>query len=138
MRKMISLAVVMVLVTVARADAPFVEETLDQALKDAGKSNKLVMIDFFATWCAPCKAMDKKTWPDKSVQAWVGDHAVALRLDADKEQDIVAKYKVEDFPAILFIKPDGTEAGRISGYVEPEEFLKKADEIVAKQGQSGK
>ena len=138
MRKSIAMAVVMLTALVVRAEAPFVDEPFDQALKDAGTANKLVMIDFFATWCAPCKAMDKNTWPDKSVQAWVGDHAVALRLDADKSQNITDKYKVEDFPCVLFIKPDGTEAGRISGYVEPKEFLAKANDIIAKTGQASK
>jgi thiol:disulfide interchange protein len=132
MRQFAALVVFLVLVTTLRAEAPFVDESYDQAMKDAGKSGKLVMIDFFATWCAPCKVMDKNTWPDKNVQAFVAEHAIALRMDAEKETGVAGKYNVEAYPTIVFIKPDGSEAGRIVGLVEPEEFLKKAGEIVAK------
>ena len=113
------------------AEAPFSDLKFDQALAAAKKDGKVVMIDFFTTWCVPCKQLDKTTWPDPEVQKWVGEKTVALKMDAEKEVELAKKYNITGYPTILFLKPDGQELGRITAYRKPAEFLSEANDTLA-------
>jgi thiol-disulfide isomerase/thioredoxin len=126
-----SLLALFALIAGPSADAPFQDIALDQAFAAAKKDGKIVMIDFFTTWCAPCKRLDKITWPDKDVQEWVTKTAVAIKLDAEKEVEIAKRYHVESYPTILFLKNDGSEIDRILAFKQPAEFLEEAKNALA-------
>ena len=97
---------------------------LEAALAAAKAEDKFVLIDFFTTWCAPCKLLDQNTWTDAKVGDLVNAKAVALKLDAEKEGRAAAKrYAVAAYPTLLVLKPDGTEVDRIIGYREPARFI---------------
>jgi thiol-disulfide isomerase/thioredoxin len=115
----------------ATADAPFSDLKFDQALAAAKKDGKVVMIDFFTTWCVPCKKLDELTWPDAGVQKWLGEKTIALKMDAEKEVELAKKYAIVSYPTILFLKPDGQELGRITAYKTPAEFLSEANDTLA-------
>jgi thiol-disulfide isomerase/thioredoxin len=126
-----SLIALFALIAGPSADAPFQDIGLDQAFAAAKKDGRIVMIDFFTTWCAPCKRLDKLTWPDKDVQEWVAKMAVAIKLDAEKEVEIAKRYHVESYPTILFLKNDGSEIDRIIAFKQPAEFLEEAKNALA-------
>src|SRR5689334_8822587 len=66
--------------------------SFDAAAKAAADEQKLILIDFYTTWCEPCKMLDRETWTDPAVGKMVNDRAVALRLDAEKEgRELAAK-----------------------------------------------
>ena len=111
------------------ADEPFVELPFADAQARADKESKLVFIDFFTTWCAPCKIMDKTTFKDEKVITWLKENTVALKLDAEKEVKLAEKYRIDGHPTLLFLKPDGVEAGRLIGLHTTEEFLPEATAI---------
>jgi thioredoxin-related protein len=114
----------------AAAEAPFQDLTLDAAISAAKKSGKVVMIDFFTTWCAPCKKLDAVTWTDADVRKWLAATAVALKIDAAKEPALAQRFAVGSYPTIVFLKADGKETGRIEGFKKPDEFLAAAKDAV--------
>ena len=105
--------------------------TLDQALEKAKTDGKVVMVDFYTVWCGPCKLLDQKTWTDDKVKEWLREKTVAVKFDAEKEEVLAEKYRIESYPTLLFVNPDGSELGRISSFVKPNDFLKRADQILA-------
>jgi len=107
-------------------EGPFREATFEEALAAAKAEEKVVMIDFFTTWCAPCKQLDETTWKDAGVVAWLDENAVALKLDAEIEVDLAKRHEVIAYPTILFLGPDGQELERLLGYRTAEVFLKEA------------
>jgi thioredoxin-related protein len=113
------------------SEGPFQDLTVDQALTAAQRDKKVVMIDFFTTWCGPCKKLDKTTWTNPEVQKWLAENTVALRLDAEKEVDLAKKHRIDAYPTMLFLKSDGTLIDRIVGYRTPEEFLSDAKDALA-------
>src|SRR5438128_12157138 len=115
------LALLAVVVGCHKANAP--EPSLAEALQQAKADGKLVMIDFYTEWCGYCKKLDETTWKDAKVQAWLGEHAVVVKIDAEREEKLAAKYEVESYPTILFLRPDGSEVHRLDGYVTATEFL---------------
>jgi thiol:disulfide interchange protein DsbD len=88
---------------------------LDEALARASREKKLVVLDFFAEWCAPCKRMEKTTFTDARVAALL-NRCVVVRIDTDQHVDLAAKLGVVGLPDIRFVTPDGRVVRRLRGF----------------------
>jgi len=112
-----------------------------QILAKARSENKYVFVDCYATWCGPCKAMDRDVYPDEAVGRNVNDKFIAVKMQmdtSDKDDQaikngyasshfLMAEYKVLAFPTFLFFSPDGTLVHRGVGYKKSEDFLDMSD-----------
>jgi thiol:disulfide interchange protein len=83
----------------------------DAALADARKINKPLLLDFWATWCPPCRVMDGRIFASKEVAAAVHADYVPVRIDLSSAgggspQDAVArKFGVTAMPTVLVVDP---------------------------------
>jgi thiol-disulfide isomerase/thioredoxin len=102
----------------------FAELTYEQALAKAAAEKKLVFIDFYTTWCGPCKKLDAVTWRDAGVIGVLKATAISLKLDAEKHPELAKKYAVKSFPTLLILKADGSVLDRLVGFKEPAEFIR--------------
>jgi thiol:disulfide interchange protein len=114
----------------------FQDLSYQDALTTAKKTKKVVMVELAKSTCERCKAMDAKTFPDKEVQQFIKDKAVAIKFTLDKEMDKIPRDlrklilgKIQT-PTIVFIAPDGKELGRTEGFLSVKEFLDKGKSIV--------
>jgi len=107
------------------AAASFHPLAFDAACKQAGTEGKVVFIDFYTTWCGPCKMLDQTTWKDPSVVALLAQRTVAIKLDAEKVVDLAKRYRIEAYPTLLVLKPDGTEIDRLVGYRPAATFVRE-------------
>ena len=112
-------------------DSFFKKMNYEDALSKAKEAGKVVFIDFYTTWCAPCKMLDRSTWKDESVIAWLEENTVPLKIDAEAEVELARKYKVTVYPSLVFINPDGTEKDRLLGYRPADAFLSEAKDVMA-------
>ncbi|HEX5012065.1 MAG TPA: thioredoxin family protein [Planctomycetota bacterium] len=112
------------------ADAPFSDLDFDAATAKATEAGKLLLVDFTATWCPPCKMMEKQTWPDPKVIDWVTAHAVAIQVDIDKHQDLAQKFGIQAIPTVVFLK-DGKELDRHTGFRSAADFVPWGDAVLA-------
>lgn len=99
----------------AVSDANFQAEVLD-----ASKTQP-VMVDFWATWCGPCRALSP------TVDAIAAEHAGKLKvvkMNVDENMNTPGKYNVRGIPTLLIFK-DGQVAEQIVGAV-PKENIEKA------------
>jgi thioredoxin-like negative regulator of GroEL len=105
--------------------------TFDQAKAAAQEEKKVILIDFFTTWCVPCKKLDETTWKEESVVKWLGEHCVSLKLDAEKNVELAKSFHVEAYPTVLLLKADGSVIDRLVGYKDAKEFLSDASDALA-------
>ncbi len=90
---------------------------------DIIKSEKPVLIDFFATWCGPCKMMHPIL---EELHTKVGDKARIITIDIDKNQRLAAIYNVRSVPTLMIFK-NGKLEWRESGVQQVE----KLEQILA-------
>jgi thioredoxin len=104
--------------------APLVHLTnFDDALAKAKTDNKLLVVDAMATWCGPCKMMDRDSWSSPEVQSWMNQNAVFAQIDVDEHADTAKKLSIEAMPTVILFK-DGKETGRVVGYQNADELLR--------------
>lgn len=99
-----------------------------QAQTEAQAGNKLIMLDFYTSWCGWCQKLDSDVYTQTAVIA-ASDQFEPVKVDAEKEgKDLAAKYKVTGYPTILFLQPDGTPVDKIVGYEAPAQFTNDMDQ----------
>lgn len=96
-----------------------------EAWEEAKRTGKPILLDTYAEWCAECKELEKKTWPDPEVQSLLR-HFVPLKLDFsvmnDSTKALQKRYHIVGMPTILILSPTGEEWDRISGFQPPEKM----------------
>ncbi len=105
----------------------------DEALAQAQKENKPVIIDFFAEWCAPCQRMEKTTFRDERVKVLL-QRCVFIRVDTDKHPDIAKRMAVEGLPDFRFVLPDGRVIRQLRSFQDAESFTSELEGLFRKIG----
>ena len=101
--------------------AGWMEQDLEGVLAKAKADKKLVLVDIYADWCAQCKELDEKTWPDTGVKQWIAANAVAIRIDTDaRRKDLAARLQIRSYPTVLLLDAEGKELRRLLGFQKPD------------------
>lgn len=88
---------------------------------DLLNSDKKVLIDFYAEWCAPCKKMTPYLL---KMQKELGDTIVIIRLDADKNKSLLSEMKISELPTLLLYENKQLK-WQHSGYISESDLKKQ-------------
>jgi thioredoxin-related protein len=116
--------------------------TLQQAEESNKKLQKPILIDLYTDWCGWCKVMDKQTYANKQVAAYIMDKFYPVKLNAEQRQAIVfdgktykfnEQYRTNDFalyltqgqlsyPTTVILPGNGNMPQAIPGFLKPREI----------------
>lgn len=116
----------------------------DQVLTEARHLKKPVIIDFYATWCTPCRELEDITFHDSVVVNEATGHFVMIKVDLTQSgnpvyEALLKQYEVKGVPTIIFQSPQGKEWPdlRLVDYISPDQFLKRMTDAKKKISERG-
>ncbi|HHW67523.1 thioredoxin [Defluviitalea raffinosedens] len=89
-------------------------------------SKDLVLVDFFATWCGPCKMMAPVI--DQLAEEMNGKVKI-FKIDVDEARDLAAKYRIMSVPTLMFFK-NGEVVDQIMGAVPKDRLVDKINALI--------
>lgn len=98
-----------------------------ETFNDVIAGKKLVLVDFFATWCQPCKRMHPIL---EEVKGVLGDRIRIIKIDVDKQNEIAAQFNIQSVPTLALFR-NGELLWRVSGVVQKSELLATIDPFLS-------
>ena len=88
------------------------------SFKEVINSKEIVLVDFFATWCGPCKTMEPIL---KDVKGRVDDSVRIVKIDVDKNESVAAAFQVRSIPTLILFH-NGEPVWQKAGVVQSSEI----------------
>lgn len=116
----------------------------EQVKAKAKAENKYIFLDAFATWCVPCKLMDKTVYQTDTVGNYFNKRFIAVKVqmdltknDNDQVKDwyydamaLQKKYRVVAYPSLLYFSPEGVIVHKETGFIQINRLLESANRAV--------
>ena len=97
----------------------------DENLEDLINDNKILIVDFFATWCGPCKMLSP-------ILDEISKEVTVVKIDVDKHEQLARDYGIMSVPTLIFFK-DKNEVDKHIGFIP----IEKIKQIIATVTQKG-
>jgi thioredoxin-related protein len=111
-------------------------KTISEALDQAPKTNKKIILDVYTDWCGWCKRMDRDTYADSAVAAYMQEHYIGSKMNPEKsgkltydgkeftQQEFGQALGINGYPATAVFNEKGELLTVIPGYIKAAEFLR--------------
>ena len=95
-----------------------------EGLALSNSEGKKAFIHFKADWCSYCHRMDRETFRDPAVVAYLNENFIAIKVDTDKQANVADMFGVRTLPDNWFISEKGERLGYRQGYIPAGTFMK--------------
>jgi thioredoxin 1 len=109
------------------ANQHVMEFTTENWDTEVAKSDKPVLVDFWAPWCGPCRALAPTI--DKIAEQYAGKLKVG-KLNTDDNQDLAVKFGISGIPQVLIFKGSDQPRERVVGLTPVRELVKVIDRVL--------
>ncbi|WIO74125.1 thioredoxin family protein [Porticoccaceae bacterium LTM1] len=100
----------------------FFSNNFRDAISESKSAGKPYFVDFEASWCAPCKAMDTHVYTAKAV-VMAAEGITCIKVDGDEEVELVSEMNVKSYPTGILFDAKGNEIKRFIGYQSVENMI---------------
>src|SRR5215467_13149772 len=105
----------------------YVSEVSDSSFeKDVLQSDRPVLVDFWAEWCAPCRMLAPTV---KAVAEHYGENATVVKLNVDDNPSTAQRYGIKGIPTLILFR-DGKEVERVVGATSKESISRMIEKYV--------
>ncbi|MBK8451551.1 MAG: thioredoxin family protein [Saprospiraceae bacterium] len=99
------------------------EKSLNAAKQKAVLENKIIILEFTAKWCMPCRHMEKTVFENSAVKKFLEQHAVLYKVDIDEQKKLKEEYKIEVLPTTILMRASGKILSRKEESFNAESFI---------------
>lgn len=112
----------------------FQKISFEEAKEQAKNENKLIFLDGYTSWCAPCKWMEGNVFNQKEVADFFNTNFINTKFDCEVGEgiSIAKKYRIASFPTYLFLDADGELVYRTQSRMEAEAFMTEGRQALNK------
>jgi len=96
---------------------------LQQELTQASETNRPILVNFHATWCGPCKMMDREVFSRAEVGEALANW-IPVSIDVDEDPKTSDVFGIQSMPTLVILSPHGKELARHEGTMSVQEFLR--------------
>lgn len=124
--------------------------TFDAAVAKAQRENKHVVVDVYTNWCGWCKVMDRQTYGNDDVAAYLTENFALAKVNGESaaklmwqgktltEREFAKAVGVSGYPATYFMKPNAEILGGVAGYIKAPDMLIYTKYVHTKYYEKGK
>jgi len=121
-------AALLLLLALLLAPSPVLADRVDwrgfkEGKQQAGDAGKKMLVYFRTPWCGYCSQMEKKTFEDKEVAAFIEERFFPVKVNAESRKALAAAYMVQSYPTSWFLSSTGEKIRVLPGFVPAEPFL---------------
>ena len=98
----------------------------NQNLEQVLKSSSVVVVDFWATWCGPCRMLTPTV---EEVSELMEGKAVVAKCNVDEVREVAMKYRIMSIPTLIYIK-NGEVVDKTVGVVSKEDIVSKINSLL--------
>jgi len=113
-------------------DKSTLPETIAHAVRECERTGKLLLIDFYAAWCAPCVKLDKDM-NRPGLRESVGNFIV-VKVDTDESPSIAKYFDVKALPTLVVLDGSARERFKQVGIIDPAQLKRVLDDLAARKG----
>lgn len=112
----------------------FIEDSWDDALKQAARQNKYIFVDAYATWCGPCKMLKARTFTDDKAAAFYNTNFVNVAIDMEKGRgpELAQKWQLRAYPTLIIFDSKGKPVLGTVGFINASELIRFGREALKK------
>ena len=103
----------------------FTDAAWAAVVKKARAENKIIFLDAYASWCGPCKLLQKNVFTRGDVGDLFNKNFINIKVDMERGEgpQLARLFPLEAYPTLFFIEPSGKIIKKVIGYQTPEALI---------------
>lgn len=112
----------------------FIENSWDEALKQAAIQHKYIFVDAYTSWCGPCKLLKITTFNNSKAAAFYNNNFINVSIDLEKGQgpELAAQWQVKSIPTLIIFDSQGKPVLGTVGFLKADDLIRFGKQALSK------
>jgi len=112
----------------------FIENSWDEALKQAAIQHKYIFVDAYTSWCGPCKLLKITTFNNSKAAAFYNSNFINVSIDLEKGQgpELAAQWQVKSIPTLIIFDSQGKPVLGTVGFLKADDLIRFGKQALSK------